>query len=178
MRMASSEYRYSTSSYQPRRTRLPSRPRSRSPSIIMLGNRDRTRNRSFSPPPPPTQQQQANFNNNPRGRTSGKRRREPRAYSPGPAAEKRPSRKSTVTLTLAVFHSSRSHSWRTTPITFDRFRATDQSIWEDIRHAYRHQLQQEWRRLLLFTRLKHIVPIEVGLSLGFLLQGQEMLIDA
>lgn len=134
-----------------RRTRAPSRPRS-------IDDDDDTR--SFSPPPPPPP---PNNDGRDRGRASGSRKRKSRhrGYS---VSRDKPARKANVTLILAVFHSSRNHSWRTTPITFDRFRATDQSLWEDIRYAYRHQLQKEWRRVFLFTRLKHIVPIEVGVA--------------
>jgi len=90
-----------------------------------------------------------------------KKKRRARHRGHSISAEKQPSHSTNVTLTLAVYHGSRNHSWRTTPVTFDRARATDRQLWSDIRNAYRTELQREWRRVFQFTRLKHIVPIEV-----------------
>ena len=66
-----------------------------------------------------------------------------------------------VDLLLCVFHGAPSHRWRTAPFTFDRRRADDRELWEDIRDIYRNELQGFWRRVLGFKKLKKIIPIEV-----------------
>jgi len=66
-----------------------------------------------------------------------------------------------VTIVLCAYHR-RTHGWRTIPLTFDPYRMTDEELWKEIRYIYRTQLQLEWRRIFLFRRLRHIVPIEVS----------------
>lgn len=66
-----------------------------------------------------------------------------------------------IDLLLCVFHGAPSHRWRTAPFTFDRRRADDRELWEDLRHIYHDELQGVWRRILGFKKLKQIVPIEV-----------------
>ena len=73
--------------------------------------------------------------------------------------EKPPSR---VDLLLCVSEGAPSHSWRTAPLTFDRKRADDRELWEDIQRIYRDELQGPWRRIFGFKKLKHILPVEVG----------------
>ena len=104
-----------------------------------------------SPPPPPVPQT-GGYDN--RGRSKRRRQRN-RDYS-DPRDRKRPE----VTIVLCVFHGA-TKGWRTVPYTFDRYRINDEELWTDIRALYRNDLQKEWRRLLLFKRLKSILPIEV-----------------
>ncbi|KAI9719014.1 MAG: hypothetical protein M1828_006390 [Chrysothrix sp. TS-e1954] len=62
-------------------------------------------------------------------------------------------------LVLSVFHSP-VRGWRTEPVTFDPRHTTDQELWEDIRAAFRDDLEKWWRRVFLFKKLRYIVPIE------------------
>ncbi|MCJ1304195.1 hypothetical protein MMC08_007007 [Hypocenomyce scalaris] len=71
--------------------------------------------------------------------------------------EKPPSK---VDLLLCVSEGAPSHSWRTAPLTFDRKRADDRELWEDIQRIYRDELQGPWRRIFGFKKLKHILPVE------------------
>ena len=67
---------------------------------------------------------------------------------------------SKIEMQFCVFHGSGSHSWRTAQYSFDRRRANDQELWEDIRAIYRDELQRPWRRIFLFKKLKLIAPIQ------------------
>lgn len=51
--------------------------------------------------------------------------------------------------------------WRTAPITFDKYKTTDEELWSEIRATYRDDLQKAWRRIFLLKHLRHIMPIEV-----------------
>lgn len=106
---------------------------------------------SGSPPPPPPPH---TASHDTRGR-SKKRRQRNRAFS-DPRERKRPE----ITIVLCVFHGA-TRGWRTVPYTFDKYRINDEELWTDIRALYRNDLQKEWRRLLLFKRLKALLPIEV-----------------
>ena len=90
---------------------------------------------------------------------SPKKRRRRSHYSSGYAMPRE--KPSKIDLQLCVFHSSSGHDWHTAPLSFDRRRIDDRELWEDIRRTYRDELQMAWRRIFLFTRVKHIVPIEV-----------------
>lgn len=65
-----------------------------------------------------------------------------------------------TTILLCVYHST-EHGWRTEPLSFDPRRTTDRELWMEIRRIYRTELQKEWRRIFLFQKVRHIVPIEV-----------------
>lgn len=65
-----------------------------------------------------------------------------------------------MNLICCVFDPT-THDWKTTPVAFDRLRDNDRDVWFELRRAYRDRLQMRWRRIFLFKRLSHIVPIEV-----------------
>ncbi|KAI9808473.1 MAG: hypothetical protein M1827_007226 [Pycnora praestabilis] len=89
-----------------------------------------------------------------------RRRRRRSRYDTGRGYDMGREKSSKVDLLLCVFHGAPSHSWRTAPFSFDRRKTDDKEIWEDLRRIYRDDLQKPWRRLFLFKKLKHIVPIE------------------
>ena len=47
----------------------------------------------------------------------------------------------------------------TAPVTFNVYRDTDTFLWEEIRAAFRTELERPWRRIFLFKTLKLIRPI-------------------
>lgn len=100
------------------------------------------------PPPPKT------------NRSSKKRHGRPRDRGRGYSLPRSKSRRSEVTLTLCVFHTT-SHKWSTEPFRFDPNRTNDRELWMDIRTAFRTDLQKPWRRIFGFKKVKSIVPIAV-----------------
>lgn len=122
-----------------RKSRAPFSTSPSSPHLPPAPHRDQGRRSSDHYPSPKKRQQ----------RNSG------RGYDMGPE------RSNKIDLLICVFHGAPSHRWRTAPFTFDRRRADDRELWEDIRYIYRDELQGIWRRILGFKKLKNIKPVEV-----------------
>jgi hypothetical protein len=93
-------------------------------------------------------------------RSSRKRHGRPHDRGRGYSLPRSKSRRSDVTLTLCVFHTT-SHKWSTEPFRFDPNRTNDRELWMDIRSAFRVDLQKPWRRIFGFKKVKSIVPIAV-----------------
>lgn len=93
-------------------------------------------------------------------RSSKKRHGRPRDRDRAYSLPRSKSRRSEVTLTLCVFHTT-SHNWSTEPFRFDPNRTNDRELWTDIRNTFRMDLQKPWRRVFGFKKVKSIVPIAV-----------------
>ena len=76
-----------------------------------------------------------------------------------------PEKSSIVELRFSVFNGTSSHCWRSTHFSFDRRRAEDKGLWEEIRATYQDELQGAWRRIYGFKKLKKIIPVAVCDSL-------------
>ena len=133
----------------------------------MASRKSRAPSSSPSPgpriPPAPSQHARGRHHADEDGHSPPPRKRRPRSRYDGPGytqpREKYSPNK--IDLLLCVFGSMTGHSWRTAPYSFDRRRINDPELWEDIRELYRHDLQNAWRRILLFKKLKLIAPITV-----------------
>lgn len=114
-----------------------------------------------SQPEPPVEETSNDLANPPISRIvrDYRQRRHNHHYPADPALKEDSFRHRNI-MVLSVYDAT-TQGWRTMPLKYDVQTTTDKELWLEIRSIYRKHLQNIWRRIFLFKKLRHLMPIQV-----------------